>query len=46
MAHLGEHPALAAQLQAALMTQAKLAAAATHAPGSNGVTTGASAEAE
>ena len=47
MAHLDEHPALAAQLQAALMKQAKLAAAATHGPGSNGVHAGApGAEAE
>ena len=38
MAHLEEHPALATQLQAALMKQAKLAAAAPHGPGSNGVT--------
>ena len=46
-AHLDEHPALAAQLHAALVKQAKVVAAAAHghaAPGSNGVSSAAAGE--
>src|SRR5690606_26609896 len=40
MAHLEEHPALAAQLHAALIKQAKAVAATPRAPGTNGVSHG------
>ncbi|MEZ4367443.1 MAG: recombinase RecA [Kofleriaceae bacterium] len=46
MAHLDEHPALAAQLQVALMKQAKLVTAGAHGPGRNGAGHGDAAAVE